>query len=216
VLRWSSVVATALANGAVAIECAATPEEARELAARPGTTRALLGGERGNRRLPGFDFGNSPAEYTRERVEGRRIVSTTTNGTAALLAADGAAAVFVGAFLNLDSVAARLASLRRQGQGILLLAAGQGGAATPEDSACAGAFAEALGEEHGWTSATAESVRLWRALDRSPERAVRESPHAASLLASGHGGDLDAAIALSTLTVCPERVEGRRVTVGPL
>src|SRR4051794_21946566 len=86
VLRAGSSMVTALSNGAAEIRLVATPDEAREVAAKlqPGTF--LLGGERGGVKIEGFDLGNSPREYARNRVTGKTIVFTTTNGTEAVRA----------------------------------------------------------------------------------------------------------------------------------
>ncbi len=102
VLRATSSMITALAHGATEIYPVRTIEEAMALKAR--MSGALLGGERNGDLIEGFDVGNSPLEYT-ERVNGRRIVTTTTNGTIALRACDGAERVLVGAMLNIDAVA---------------------------------------------------------------------------------------------------------------
>ncbi|MHB1298757.1 MAG: 2-phosphosulfolactate phosphatase, partial [Gemmatimonadaceae bacterium] len=108
VLRWSTVVVTALAHGAARVEAFATPDEAMARANELGREGTVLGGERGNLPLPGFDLGNSPGEYTAERIGGRVVITTTTNGTQALLAAGQAHMVCIAAFANLGAVAARL------------------------------------------------------------------------------------------------------------
>src|ERR1051326_4286591 len=71
VLRASSSMVMALNNGASEIRLVATPEEAREVAATLEPGSYLLGGERGGMRIEGFDLGNSPREYTRQRVAGK-------------------------------------------------------------------------------------------------------------------------------------------------
>ena len=83
VLRATTTVAAALASGARAIFPCQELAEARTLAAA-GSPPRLIGGERGGQRVPGFDFGNSPAEYHPAAVRDREIVLTTTNGTRAM------------------------------------------------------------------------------------------------------------------------------------
>ena len=92
VLRATTVIACALANGAREIVPVAGVEEAWALARRSSPT-ALLGGEINNVRIDGFDFGNSPLEYAAHRVRDARIVLHTTNGTHAVLAAARGTAV---------------------------------------------------------------------------------------------------------------------------
>lgn len=104
VLRATSTIVTALANGAKAVVPMLTPDEARSLA-QPDD---LLAGERGSLPLPGFALGNSPLEFTAERVAGKRIILTTTNGTRALLAAKGARRVLLASLLNMGAVADEL------------------------------------------------------------------------------------------------------------
>src|SRR5580692_7380997 len=105
VLRATSTIVTALANGADAVIPVAEIPEA--LAAKRARPDLLLGGEREGVRIRAdqtggvdFDLGNSPREFTRERVAGRTIILTTTNGSRALRACAGARAVFAGSFLN--------------------------------------------------------------------------------------------------------------------
>jgi 2-phosphosulfolactate phosphatase len=94
VLRATSTIVTALAAGAHEVRAAATPKEARWRFSRleaslGGRDRLVLGGERLGLRIEGFDLGNSPLEYTPERVAGKTIVFCTTNGTRTLRRAAG-------------------------------------------------------------------------------------------------------------------------------
>src|SRR5262245_17681938 len=78
VLRATTTIVHALAAGAREVVPCLEVEEARQVAARLGKV-AVLRGERGGVAIAGFDVGNSPAEYTRERVGGKTVVFTTTN-----------------------------------------------------------------------------------------------------------------------------------------
>ncbi|MCX7429756.1 MAG: 2-phosphosulfolactate phosphatase, partial [Planctomycetia bacterium] len=116
VLRASTTIVTALAHGATGVRPVLTVEVARALAAGFGSgsgsdSGVLLGGERGGLRIDGFDLGNSPLEYARARVAGRRIVITTTNGTAAVDACTAASEVLIGAIVNRAAAAARAREL---------------------------------------------------------------------------------------------------------
>ena len=105
VIRATTTITVALHNGCTGVIPVRTLGEARALALRLGRS-ALLAGERGAAKAVGFELGNSPAEYGRERVEGRTVVLTTTNGTRAFRAVGGAQALIATAFLN-SSAAAR-------------------------------------------------------------------------------------------------------------
>jgi 2-phosphosulfolactate phosphatase len=104
VLRATSSMVTALAHGVAEIYPVCSIDEAKILKAR--WPEAVLGGERHGDMIPGFDLGNSPREYT--GLTDCRVITTTTNGTVALRACEGAGQVLVGALLNLGAVAAAL------------------------------------------------------------------------------------------------------------
>ena len=113
ILRATSSMVTALANGAERIRPVATIDEA--LAAKVEYPEALLCGERHGQRIKAeqakgtdFDLGNSPREYTAEIVAGKTLITTTTNGTRALHASLGAREVLVSSFLNLQATIDRL------------------------------------------------------------------------------------------------------------
>src|SRR6185312_6342982 len=105
ILRATTSMCAALSHGAKAIIPVASTEEALRLAQTIGSADVLLAGERNCLRIPGFHLGNSPIEMTEAAVRGKTIIVTTSNGTRALLACQGAAAVFPTAAVNL-SVAA--------------------------------------------------------------------------------------------------------------
>ncbi len=108
VLRATSTIVTALANGARSFHVTLTVDEAVERARSLGPA-TLLGGERGGVLIPGFDLDNSPLCFTRDRVQGRDIVFTTANGTAALLKARQADEVHVASLLNAHAIASKIA-----------------------------------------------------------------------------------------------------------
>jgi 2-phosphosulfolactate phosphatase len=146
VIRATSTIAAALAHGA-GVQPVADVAEAFALKERnPGV---ILAGERGGQALPGFDLGNSPEDFTASRVQGRRVILTTTNGTQALAACRGARAVVTASLLNLDAVVARL---RQLGPPWIIVCAGFEGDFGVDDAVVAGALAEALGQDHSLVS----------------------------------------------------------------
>lgn len=142
VLRATSAMITALANGASAIIPVASIAEA--VAVKRRQPEVLLGGERHGLRIRAaasggveFELGNSPREYTAEKVSGRTIVMTTTNGSRALRACANAGTVLVGSLLNLRATAAWLEKL--QSSHLLLVCSGTGEGPAWEDTLAAGA-----------------------------------------------------------------------------
>jgi 2-phosphosulfolactate phosphatase len=106
VVRATTTLTTQMEYGAERVYVAPSVAEAR-LARQTLGPSALLAGEAGGIAPPGFDLGNSPAEFTRVDLAGRDIIFATTNGTRALLACAGGAAVFAGALRNASAAAAR-------------------------------------------------------------------------------------------------------------
>lgn len=137
VLRATSNIVTALANGASSVLPVETVAQAKQAAGEGD----VLAGERQCRRIPGFDLGNSPLEYTEEVVGGRRIVMTTTNGTRGLQKASRAAVVMAGSLLNAEACAQAALQCNRD---IVLLCAGTKDVFALEDGLCAGLIAMEL------------------------------------------------------------------------
>ena len=114
VLRATTTIVHALVNGARRVIPAKTVEEAVSKRVELGRDAALLCGERDAQPIPGFDLGNSPSEFTREKVADRALIMTTTNGTPALLAAGAAHVTLIAAFANVEAVAKRIRDLPRK------------------------------------------------------------------------------------------------------
>jgi len=134
VVRATTSIVEALANGLRAVFPTSSTEEAVKLAASLGREDTLLGGERKGLKIEGFDFGNSPADYVAEELDGKRLVMTTTNGTPALRAAEEAARVLVCAFTNLTAVARSVTDDSH----VVVQCAGREGRFSFEDAVCAG------------------------------------------------------------------------------
>lgn len=131
VLRATSVITTALANGASEVIVKVEVEEAIELK----DEETLIGGERKAQKIKGFDLSNSPLEYSREIVENRRIVLTTTNGTKTIHRAAHADKIYIGSMLNGRAVANALVE---EGKDIIIACAGTQGDFSLDDFICAG------------------------------------------------------------------------------
>lgn len=164
VLRATSSMVTALASGAREIIPVCEISEA--VALRQARPDLLLAGERNGLRIlraqtgsVDFDLGNSPREFTRERVAGRSLAMTTTNGTRALHACRGARRVLVGSFLNLGAVAAWLA--RERVENLLVVCSGTHEEAAYEDVLGAGALCDAVWEQFS-RAHIADSAQLAR------------------------------------------------------
>jgi 2-phosphosulfolactate phosphatase len=140
VLRATSVMATALANGAKQIIPVLTPEEAFDLQKQMGAENVVLGGERNAVPIPGFDYGNSPLSYPPEVIKDKTLIITTTNGTRAILNSKGASKLYVASFLNDKAVVEAI----KNDEDVVLVASGSKNHFTMEDSLCAGKIAHDL------------------------------------------------------------------------
>jgi 2-phosphosulfolactate phosphatase len=160
VLRASSTIVAALSAGAQAIYPVVSTEEAIKLATSLGREDTLLAGERRGLKVEGFDLGNSPREFTPEKVGGKRVVMSTTNGTRALVAVAGAEHVLVASFLNLSAVAAACADAER----LAVVCAGRDGRFSIDDAVCAGMLLGRLKEHLGGTLEVEDAGRAALAL----------------------------------------------------
>jgi 2-phosphosulfolactate phosphatase len=144
VLRATSSIVTALSAGAKAVVPAATSEEAVRLTANLEKDGIVLAGERRMIKIEGFGLGNSPREMTAEAVAGKTIVLATTNGTPALVAAQGGDPVLVAAALNFHAVAERARALFAERGDLVLMCAGRERQFALEDAYTAGRLIKAV------------------------------------------------------------------------
>jgi len=179
VLRASTTLAVARAHGAAGVVPFATPAEA--LAHRDAHPGVLACGERDGRIVPGFDLGNSPDEYTRERVAGRTLAFASTNGSRAMLASQSCRRRLVASFANLGATASALADE----PDVWLVCAGKLGRVALEDAACAGTLAARLAARGAVPEGAAARLALTFACrDAAEVRAVVEGCDHARWLAT--------------------------------
>ena len=206
VLRATTSMLAALRHGAAQI--IPVKEISEALALRRGLAQGtLLAGERDGLRIRAaqsggvdFDLGNSPREFTRERVAGRTIIMTTTNGTRALRACLGARHILAGAFLNLAALAVWIRN--QPPPSLLLVGAGTFEQAAYEDTLAAGALGELVWDQFSRAADSAHVAReIYRAGTKDLSAAFRQhSRNARRLLASPELRD-DVAFALQCDTV---------------
>ncbi len=177
VLRATTTLTTALANGAKEVRAFDSIDSARA-AAEAFDGPKLLCGEKKTLPPEGFDLGNSPGDYTPQRVEGKTIFFTTTNGTRAIVAALNAKhpprALYAAALVN-ASAAAR--AIQQIGADVTLLCSGSDGMFSLEDFLGAGAVLDEL----DYTPATDAALAAHHAF-----KSARSDLHSA--LRSSYGG----------------------------
>ncbi len=137
VLRASSSIITALHSGAKKIIPVADMSDAMKIATTMDQKDYLLCGEKNGTKIEGYHLGNSPAEYTPEAVEDKTLIFNTTNGTKAIKKAALANAIYIGAFLNQQTI---LDLLHQHDDEIVLICSGWKGRLSIEDTLFAGAL----------------------------------------------------------------------------
>jgi 2-phosphosulfolactate phosphatase len=145
ILRATTTMATALNSGAEAVQVFSDMEQLMQVSEQWPPEKRLRAGERGGAMVAGCDLGNSPLDCTPERVQGRRLFISTTNGTRALQCVQNAPIVMAAAFVNRLAVVQYV--LAQQPETVWLLGSGWEGSFSLEDTACAGAIALSLQEK---------------------------------------------------------------------
>lgn len=200
-LRASVTLAAALHAACPFVVPTRTVEDARAAAAALAPQAVLLGGERHAVLIPGFDLDNSPRGYTVQRIAGRPLVFTTTNGTNGLLHAAAAAQILLGSFANLSAVCAAAAADPRP---LHILCCGTGPEVTFEDVLVAGAIVERMGAPQGLDDDSARLARAaWMGAREDVPAALRASRGGRNLIAAGLGADVDFCARIDTYTIVP-------------
>lgn len=215
VLRATSTICQALASGARDVVPFLEVEKAIAAWAKEHREEVVLGGERGGKRIDGFDLGNSPAEYTRAAVAGKQVLITTTNGTRAMHHARQAGRVVLASFLNLSAVALSVQNEPR----VDIVCAGTDGEETGEDIWAAGAIVSRLcgAPSAAWqrNDSAAAASRDWNLLAEGAEAAdcdlreylaseMRETPGGRNLVEIGMDQDVVDCARIDRLSVVPE------------
>ena len=216
VLRATTTMIAALAHGARGIVPAASPDEAIRMAQGLAPDGVLLAGERGCRPIERFHLGNSPREMTADVVAGQTIVMATTNGTPALVAAEGGRPVMVAAVTNFSAAVERARAAFEAGGEIVILCSGREKRFALEDAYVAGRMVRALTpdsrrRETGLDDAAIAALQLVRRYGDRWKRAVRASAAARHLTELGYQEDVAAATEMDTHSLVPIYAE-RRVT----
>lgn len=141
IFRATSAIVTAFYNGVNKMIPIASLEQAKEYQAQG----LMVAAERNGEIVEGFELGNSPFGYMNNKVKGKTIAISTTNGTQAIEASKAASKIVIGSFLNLDILCEYLASQKRD---VIMLCAGWKNKFNLEDTLFAGAVVKKLTEEY--------------------------------------------------------------------
>lgn len=200
IFRASTTLCAAFAAGVKSIRTVASVEEAR-LAKQNGF---LVGAERNTERCDFADFGNSPKEYSSDKIKGKELVFTTTNGTQALDMAlsESGSEIIIGAFVNLSSVAEYCSTRNKD---VLVLCAGWNNRVNIEDALFAGALIENMEKEKYSISSDAARIAydMWKASKTDLRSYLNRSEHISRLFRHGLDSDIDFCLNIDTVNVLP-------------
>jgi 2-phosphosulfolactate phosphatase len=203
VLRASTTIITALANGAKEIVPVGTVEFAVKVSGGIIGGQTLLGGERNTKKIEGFALGNSPSEYTREIVSDKSIVFYSTNGSRAIVKAKYSANLFICSFNNIKAVAKLL---KKNNEDVIILCSGNNNFICLEDSVCAGKLTYELiaGNKRAELTDSAKcALALFRAYEKDFLKMLKESEHGQLLIKNGFKDDLPYCARLNDIEVIP-------------
>jgi len=218
VLRASTTVAVALANGAKAVIPFESSDEVIDRAKQFEREDVLLAGERRMRAIPGFDLGNSPREYTAKTVEGKTVLLTTTNGTVALAGIQGARDVVVASYVNYSAVSAMIRLAARGATDVTIVCAGRDRQFALEDAACAGRFTRAVTSQLA-SARLNDAAQACALIDKRYgdrlDRLFEDSEHGRALAEAGFAEDLVVCANVDAHPVIPIYHDRQITKLGP-
>jgi len=218
VLRASTSIAVALANGARTVIPLESPDDVVTRAKAFERSDVRLAGERRMLPISGFDFGNSPREFTREAVEGKTVLMTTTNGTPAIANSQGARDVVIASYVNYSAVLAMLRSALRGGAHILIVCAGRDRQFALEDAGCAGRYVANVSKrlaDAELNDAAQACMLIHKRYGDQVMQLFEASEHGRALAKAGFGEDLAFCAAMDSYSVIPIYQDRQITKLGP-
>ncbi len=205
IFRATSSICYGIENGALEIIPVAT---VAECAAYEGKGY-LLAAERNGEVVEGFNFGNSPFSYTPEKVNGQKIVLTTTNGTHAIKSLQATKEIIIGSFLNLTAICNYLIA---QNTDVLLLCSGWKDKFNLEDTLYAGAVAQQL-IEAGYTpdDAAIGAETMYTVARPNMREYLKRSSHTIRLQELNIEDDIQFCLKTDIISTIPVIVDGKIV-----
>ena len=218
VLRASTTIAVALANGARTVIPLESSDAVVTRAKAFERADVRMAGERKMLPIPGFDFGNSPREFTRNAIEGKTVLMTTSNGTHAIAASQGARDVIIGSYVNFSAVATVLRTALRGNTDIAIVCAGREHQFALEDAGCAGRYVYHVTKRMSnvdTNDAAQACVLLDRKYADNVLRLFDASEHGRALRAAGFAEDLAACAEIDSYPIIPVYQDRQITKLGP-
>ncbi|HOJ78725.1 MAG TPA: 2-phosphosulfolactate phosphatase [Bacillota bacterium] len=210
VLRATSCIVTALANQAIGVIPVIEPAEVVDLIKSIGAEECITGGERKGFKIEGMELGNSPSEYTEEKVAGKRVILCTSNGTKAIKWAQNAEEVVIGSYLNAQAI---IDYISTGSQDLVIVCSGRDLNLAIEDLSCAGYLIELLlakvSDLELSDSAKIALLASQKANSYGLVKWVKESDHGQYLIQIGMEADIDDCLRLNKYSIVPVYKDGK-------
>lgn len=204
VLRATSVIITALNNGAKSVVPVTSVEEA--LSTKKKLESVVLGGERRAQKIEGFDLSNSPLEYKSEVIHDRNVVITTTNGTKAISKSSAANKIYIGALINAKAVSSKAVKNEKD---IIIVNAGTNGVFSMDDFITGGAIIDEILSEQDYelTDIAKTALVIYRS-HKDIKSYVKGAAHYKILVDLGLEEDIDYCLQKDLFNIVPEYKDG--------
>jgi 2-phosphosulfolactate phosphatase len=154
------------------------------------------------------DFGNSPLQLISNHIKDKTIAISTTNGTRAIAMVDEADKIFLGAFVNLSALAAKLKAGRHD---VVIVCSGWKHRFSLEDTLFAGALCEKLTSDPCFSfndDSTLASMDLWKTAKNHLQDYVSQVEHYKRLYALGMGESVPYCFQTDICTAVPVLEKG--------
>ncbi len=206
VLRASTSICAALFNGAKEIIPVDSVDKAAQIYSNLSREIRLLGGERNMIKPDGFDLGNSPLDYTEDKVKNKTIILTTTNGTKAFLKAKQAKIKLIGAFVNQSAILHYIDSCLNNGINMIyFLCAGNQSRMAYEDVLCAGAFLHFLNKVNDFelSDSSLAAMNLFELHSNNIYEFIKNCEHPKKLIEVGLQADIEICLKTNAYNIIP-------------
>lgn len=200
VFRATTSICTAFHNGLKSVKTVASVEEAKKWQKKG----FLVAAERNTQKVDFADFGNSPFDFTAEKVNGKELVFTTTNGTQAVETAKKADEILIGAFSNIDSLSDYC---KNSDKNIIVLCSGWNNKFCTEDTLFAGALVENLIESKKYTiysDSAITALKFWEISKNDLSLVIKNTEHYKRLVNNNLTDSVDFCLTANTTNVVPK------------
>lgn len=198
IFRATTTMCAAFRNGVKSIIPVASIEEAQAYKAKD----YLVGAERNVKRCDFADFGNSPFDYTADKVKDKEVVFTTTNGTQAIETAAGCYRLIIGAFSNITAIADYC---REQGKDVMVLCSGWNNRFNMEDTLFAGTLCDYLQDRGFALASDAANVAcdMWKNAKGNIREYIARTEHIHRLMSNNLADSVEYCLTFDTTSLLP-------------